>query len=307
MSPLFNIFYLTYANFEQILEILNAQRVSNLFTGKIFCDRIFCGLRRIIMEKNGVLKFKDGIKDGLPIGLGYLSVSFAFGVQASILGIPIFMSVFISMTNLTSAGQLAGLTVIASLGTFLEIILTQLVINARYFLMSITLSQKLDDGFNTKHRFFSSAFVTDEIFAVSAAKPTLINKKYYYGLVILPYVGWATGTLIGAAAGSILPVSIINALGIALYAMFIAIIIPPSISVKGVLPAVLIAAGLSSAMYYIPFFSALSSGLKTIICSVLAAAIAAYFFPISGGKDEESERVSAPENRAKSQLKETEL
>ena len=248
------------------------------------------------MKKNHRLSFNDGIKDGLPIGLGYLSVSFAFGVQASLLGIPVFMSVFISMTNLTSAGQLAGLTVIATLGTFLEMILTQLVINARYFLMSITLSQKLNDEFNTKHRFFSSMFVTDEIFAVASAKPSLINKKYYYGLVLLPYVGWATGTLIGAAAGSILPLQITNALGIALYAMFIAIIIPPSMSVKGVFPAVIMAAGLSSMMYYVNFFDSLSSGLKIIICSIISAMITAFFFPIASRKDQDTELTELQEN-----------
>ena len=251
------------------------------------------------MKKNQPLKFNDGLKDGLPIGLGYLSVSFAFGVQASILGIPIFMSVFISMTNLTSAGQLAGLTVIATLGTFLEMILTQLVINARYFLMSITLSQKLDDGFNTKHRFFSSMFVTDEIFAVASAKSSLINKKYYYGLVILPYAGWATGTLIGAAAGSVLPLQITNALGIALYAMFIAIIIPPSISVKGVFPAVIIAAGLSSMMYFLSVFDILSTGLKTIICSLLSAIVTAFLFPLESEKDQDVELSSSLETSIK--------
>jgi len=248
------------------------------------------------MANSAELNFKSGLKDGLPIGLGYLSVSFAFGVQASLLGIPIFMSVFISMTNLTSAGQLAGLTVIASLGTFLEMILTQLVINARYFLMSITLSQKLDNNFNTAHRLLCSAFVTDEIFAVAAAKTKPFGRKYYYGLVVLPYFGWALGTLLGAAAGNVLPVQLTNALGIALYAMFIAIIIPPSMSMKGVLPAVLIAAGLSSALYYVPLFSTLSAGIKTIISALSSAAITAFFFPINSGKDEEVELSSTPDN-----------
>lgn len=245
---------------------------------------------------NAQLNFKYGLKDGLPIGLGYLSVSFAFGVQASILGVPIFMSLFISMTNLTSAGQLAGLTIIAAAGTFLEMILTQLVINARYFLMSITLSQKLDQSFTTAQRFFCSSFITDEIFAIAASKPKMINRKYFYGLVILPYFGWALGTLLGAAAGNILPIEIINALGIALYAMFIAIIIPPSMSVKGVLPAVIIGAGISCLLYYVPLFSALSDGLKTIISAVISAAITALIFPVDGGEDENAEISSAPEN-----------
>lgn len=232
------------------------------------------------------LKFKNGIKDGLPIGLGYLSVSFAFGVQASILSIPPFMSLFISMTNLTSAGQLAGLTIIAGLGTILEMVLAQLVINARYFLMSLTLSQKLDNSFSTKNRIFFSAFITDEIFAITSAKNGLINKKYFYGLVVLPYVGWSLGTIIGALAGSQLPLQITNALGIALYAMFIAIIIPPSISLKGVLPTVLIAAGLSCAMYYIPIFDGLNSGFKYIVCAIISALITAYFFPIDNKKEQ---------------------
>ncbi|MBO7345391.1 MAG: AzlC family ABC transporter permease [Clostridia bacterium] len=229
------------------------------------------------------LSFKNGIKDGLPIGLGYLSVAFAFGVQASIAGLPFFMSVFISMTNLTSAGQLAGLTVIATLGTILEMILTQLVINARYFLMSITLSQKLDGSFTLGHRLLCSAFVTDEIFAVAVAKPNTLNRVYFYGLVILPYVGWTTGTLLGALAGDILPLFITNSLGIALYAMFIAIIIPPSITNRGVLPAVLFGAGLSCALYYIPFFAGISTGLSVIISAILSAGITAFIFPIKGG------------------------
>ena len=234
------------------------------------------------------LKFKNGLRDGLPIGLGYLSVSIAFGVQASLLGVPFYMSLFISMTNLTSAGQLAGLTVIATLGTVLEMILTQLVINARYFLMSITLSQKLDNSFSLSHRFLCSAFVTDEIFAVSSAKPKTFGRKYFYGLVILPYCGWAIGTLIGAVLGNVLPIQITNALGIALYAMFIAIIIPPSISAKGVLPAVIIAAGISCALYYLPYVNAISDGFKFIISAIVSAAITAFFFPINVEKDTET-------------------
>lgn len=241
------------------------------------------------MKEERTLKFSKGIKDGLPIGLGYLSVSIAFGVQASLLGVPVYMALFISMTNLTSAGQLAGLTVIATLGTVLEMVLTQLVINARYFLMSITLSQKLDDSFSTAHRFFCSAFITDEIFAVSSAKPTTLNRKYFYGLVILPYVGWALGTLIGAVLGSVLPLQITNALGIALYAMFIAIIIPPSLSVKGVFPTVIIATGISCAIYFIPAFNGLSTGLAVIISAVGASAITAILFPVNVVSDTESE------------------
>lgn len=236
--------------------------------------------KELEQNTNNKSDFKKGLKDGLPIGLGYLSVSFAFGVKASILGLPVLMSVFISMTNLTSAGQLAGLSIIAAVGTILEMILTQLVINARYLLMSITLSQKLDKSFSLGKRLFFSAFVTDEIFAVAAAKPNTVSTKYFLGVVILPYLGWTLGTLFGAAAGSILPDFITNALGIALYAMFLAIIIPPCISTTGVLPVVVLAAGISCAFKFIPLLSEIPMGISVIISALITAALAAWLFPV---------------------------
>lgn len=235
-----------------------------------------------IMKKaiNKKLNFASGIKDGLPIGLGYLSVSFAFGVQASLLTIPVLMSLFMSMTNLTSAGQLAGLTVIASLGTIIEIILTQLVINSRYFLMSITLTQKLDNSFSLPKRLFFSAFITDEIFAVASSKKGFVNTKYFLGLVILPYLGWSIGTLLGAIAGDSLPSEISSALGIALYAMFIAIIIPPSIKDRGICIAVILGALFSCLFYFVPFLKQIPSGFTVIIVSIAVAVFCAILFPI---------------------------
>ena len=249
--------------------------------------------RRAVNSNGGFeqLNFRKGLKDGLPIGLGYLSVSFAFGVQASLLGIPFFMSVFISMTNLTSAGQLAGLTIIATAGTLIEMALTQLVINARYFLMSITLTQKIDDSFTLGHRLLCSAFVTDEIFAVAAAKPNLFGRKYFYGLAFFPYIGWATGTLLGSIAGDLLPSFVTNALGIALYAMFIAIILPPSIKIKGVFPAVGLGAGLSCLLYYVPIFNALSTGMSIIISAIVTAMVIALIFPVVGEENKGGEKV----------------
>lgn len=232
--------------------------------------------------------FLNGIKDGLPIGLGYLSVSFALGVQASLLGIPFFMSVFMSMTNLTSAGQLAGITIIAAIGTFLEIFLTQLVINARYFLMSFSMSQKIDPSTKISTRLFYSFFLTDEIFAVASSKPGPINKKYYLGLVVLPYFSWAIGTLLGAVLGEVMPSRLADALSIALYAMLICIIVPPSIKIKGVLPAVLIAAGISCFIYYAPFMSFISQGIAIIIAALIAATIVAILFPIKPQKEEDN-------------------
>ncbi len=237
------------------------------------------------MGKFNGLKFKNGVKDGLPISLGYLSVAFAFGVSASILQVPLLITTLISMTCLTSAGQLAGLNIIVSLGTFIEIILTQLIINSRYFLMSLSLSQKIDDSFTFPKRLFASVFITDEIFAVAHSKPNKINTTYFFGLVLLPYFGWTLGTLIGAIAGNVLPAFVVNSLGIALYAMFIAVIIPPATKESGVLFAVLLSAGVSCAFYFIPLLSELSSGLSIIITAVLVSVIAALLFPIKqGGK-----------------------
>ena len=240
------------------------------------------------MKKDfSTLKFSNGFKDGLPIGLGYLAVSITFGVQASLAGVPILIALLTSMTNLTSAGQLAGLNVIASCGTLIEIIVVQLVINARYFLMSLTLSQKADKSFNITHRALCAFAVTDEIFGMVSSKPQSIGKNYFYGLMVLPYVGWATGTLIGAVAGDILPSVVASALGLGLYAMFIAIIIPPSVKHRGVLAVVGLSAIISCILYYVPFFSKISSGFSIIISAIISSAIVAWLFPMKKGEENE--------------------
>lgn len=232
------------------------------------------------------LKFNTGVKDGIPIGLGYFPVAFAFGVNASILGVPVLITLLISMTNLTSAGQLAGIKIVASAGSFVEIILTQLVINSRYFLMSTSLSQKTDSSFTLKHRLLTSAFITDEIFAVAVSKPKTISKNYFYGLALLPYVGWALGTLLGATAGNILPDRIVSCLGIALYAMFVAIIVPPATKDLGVLFAVLLSAGVSCLFYYVNVFLVMSSEIKIIVSAIVSASVIAFIFPVKQGVEQ---------------------
>lgn len=225
------------------------------------------------------LTYKNGIKDGVPIALGYFAVSIAFGVTATNLGVPYFISILISLTNLTSAGQLAGVAIVAVLGTVLEIILTQLVINARYFLMSLTLSQKLDGNFKTLDRFLCAFGITDEIFAVAVSKKE-VSKNYMYGLMLLPIIGWTSGTAIGAILGNVLPQIIVNALSIALFAMFIAIVIPATLEYKKILPVILISAGLSCCFYFIPLLSRISSGIAYIFCALISAIIGAILFPI---------------------------
>ena len=177
-------------------------------------------------ENNYLNSFKTGLSDGVPIALGYLSVSFTFGIMASAGKLPVVIAVLISMTNLTSAGQFAGLNLILGGGSLVEMALTQLVINLRYALMSISLSQKMHKSVTLPDRFLIAFGNTDEIFAVASAKSGEVGKKYMLGLILLPFFGWSGGTLLGAAAGNILPESLTSALGIAIYGMFLAIFIP---------------------------------------------------------------------------------
>lgn len=221
-----------------------------------------------------------GLYDGIPIGLGYLSVSFTFGIMAESMGIPFGYTLLISMTCLTSAGQLAGIGVIASGGSYAEIALTQLIINLRYALMSLSLSQKLDNSFNIFHRLAVSFGITDEIFAVAAAKEHDVGAKYMYGLITIPYIGWAAGTALGALAGSILPELLRSALGIALYGMFIAIVVPPAKKRPRLLAVIGCAAGLSCLIRYLPALSFISDGFSIIICTLAAAILGALLFPI---------------------------
>ena len=225
------------------------------------------------------LTFREGISDGIPIGLGYLSVSFSFGIAAVSQGLPWLAATIISMSNLTSAGQVAGLGIITAAGTLLEMALAQLIINMRYALMSLSLSQKLDSSFTTPHRFLAAFGITDEIFAVSSGKTKDITPQYMYGLILVPFICWSTGTLLGGIAGSILPETLCSALGIAIYGMFIAIFIQPARKSMGVFVTVVISAGLSCCLEFIPVFDNVSSGFSVIICTLVAATAGAVFFP----------------------------
>ncbi len=232
------------------------------------------------MQKAKTNTYSVGLHDGLPIGLGYLSVSFSFGIMASSLGIPFGYTLLISMTNLTSAGQLAGISIIASHGSYTEMALTQLIINLRYALMSLSLSQKLDQSFTIFHRLAVSFGITDEVFALASSKSGEVGAKYMYGLITLPYIGWAAGTALGALAGNLLPEIARSALGIALYGMFIAIIIPPVKKRPRMLLVIGTAAGLSCLIYYLPVLSFISEGFSIIICTIISATLAAIIYPV---------------------------
>lgn len=240
------------------------------------------GQRRPAPQAGGAAggSFKKGLRNGLPIGLGYLSVSFTFGIMAVAQGLPVWAAVLISMTNLTSAGQFQGLDVIAAGGGMAEMALTQLVINLRYALMSLSLSQKLDRRVTPADRLVVAFFNTDEIFAVASSQIDPIGRRFCYGLAVAPYIGWAGGTALGALAGSLLPASVRSALGIAIYGMFLAIFIPAAKKSRAVLAVVLTAVALSCVFRWVPLFRGLSGGFAVILCTVIAAALGALLFPV---------------------------
>ena len=209
--------------------------------------------------------FAKGFRHGIPIGLGYLSVAFTFGMKAVADGLSPLEALLISMTNVTSAGQFAG---------------PQLIINLRYALMSLSISQKMDSDMNTPRRLLFSFMNADEIFAVASSQPGKVGHWYLYGLMIAPYLGWSVGTILGAVAGTLLPVFLRNALGIAIFGMFLAIILPPARKEKPVRIVVLMAIAMSLCFRYVPMLSQVSSGFVIIICAIAASALGAWLFPV---------------------------
>ena len=224
---------------------------------------------------------KIGLRDGIPICLGYFSVSFAFGIFATGEGLSVLESVMISVFNLTSAGQLAGVPIIADGGSFIELALTQLIINLRYALMSISLSQKLGDSVRLRDRFLIAFSNTDEVFAVASAQHGTVGRKYMYGLIATPILGWTSGTLFGAIAGNILPEVVTSALGVAIYGMFIAIVVPVIKEEKNTALCVAVAIILSCVFYYAPVLKEIPTGFTVIICAVVASALFAFIKPIT--------------------------
>ena len=224
-------------------------------------------------------KFVKGLLDGMPIGIGYLSVAFGFGIFSVKLGIPVLHALLISATCLTSAGQVAGVEVIAACGSLAEIAITQLIINLRYSLMGFSLTQKLDEGFTTGKRMLLSYGITDEVFAVAISQKGKISPSYMVGLITLPFLGWTCGTLMGALASQLLPKAFTDAMGILLYGMFIAVFTPPARKSKPILLAVVLAAGISVMIKYL--FPFISGGFAIILSAVIASLICAALFPIS--------------------------
>ncbi len=232
--------------------------------------------------RNGA-SFRRGLMHGIPIALGYLSVSFGFGILAVKSGLSVTEASMISLLNLTSAGQAAGVGVMAHGGSLAEMALVQLTINIRYALMALSLSQKLDKRFTLPHRMLAAYGITDEIFGVCAAQEEPLVPVYMYGMTLIAATGWVTGTFLGAFAGALLPPPVTAALGIVLYGMFLAIIVPPAKKQRSILCVVLAAAAMSVVCKYL--LPMISEGFAVIICAAAASVLGALLFP----REEEAE------------------
>ena len=239
--------------------------------------------------------FRKGLKDGVPIGLGYFAVSFTFGMMAVADGLSIWQAVLISLTNVTSAGQFAGLDIMVMNGSYWEMALTQLIINLRYCLMSFSLAQKFRRDESPVHRYIAAFGVTDEIFGISASQPGKISTFYNYGAMCVAIPGWVLGTLAGAISGNLLPDFMMSALSVAIYGMFLAIIIPPARDNRIIGTIVVISMAASFLFTKAPVLCQISSGFRIIILTILIAGIAAYFFPVKEDANPEDKEDSSVE------------
>ncbi len=231
--------------------------------------------REIKMSKNTYMR---GFRDGIPIFLGYLAVSFTFGITAKSAGLSVFQAALMSALNFTSAGQFAALELITAGAGFLELALSQLVINLRYCLMSSALTQKISPDMKFFHRFLFSFGNTDEVFGVCATYQEKLTADYCYGVLSSALPGWVLGTFLGALSGTLLPERVLSALGLALYGMFIAIVIPPAkkdLKIAGIIAVSML---LSAAFYYLPVLCGISSGFRIIILTVVISCAAALLF-----------------------------
>ena len=222
----------------------------------------------------------QGLKDGIPVAVGYLSVSFAFGMMVQQGGYSPWLALLISMTNVTSAGQFAGFNLMMQMAPYIEIAMTTLIINLRYALMSLSLTQKFDEKMSRIKRAICAYGVTDEIFALAMQKNGSVTMSYFMGLFTLPYIGWATGTFLGAWFSGLLPDAIASCMNIALYAMFIAIILPQAREEKNKRIAIILAVVLSCIFAYTPVLNTLSSGWVIIGITVVVSLFMAICFPI---------------------------
>lgn len=223
--------------------------------------------------------FRKGMTEGIPIAMGYLAVSFSLGIMAKRAGLSPFAAFLASFFNNASAGEYAAFSLIMVEASYVEVAIMTFIANARYLLMSIALSQKIKPEASIGHRFLVAFDITDEIFALSVSQPGYLNPNYTYGIITLALPAWAFGTMLGCLAGSILPARIVSALSVALYGMFLAIIIPPAKKDKVVLGLIVISFASSYLAGILPGIASISSGTRTILLTLVISAVAAIVFP----------------------------
>ncbi|MBQ7737265.1 MAG: AzlC family ABC transporter permease [Oscillospiraceae bacterium] len=236
-------------------------------------------------RKENLSPFVQGLRDGIPIALGYFAVAFSLGIAARNAGLTPFQGFWASVLCVASAGEYALFTLMGAGATFLEVALVTLITNARYFLMSCALSQKIDPGMKNVHRFLVGAAVTDEIFGITIARPGWLDPRYNYGAMAVSVPGWAIGTALGIMMGNLLPGRAVSALSVALYGMFLAIIIPPAKKDRAI--ALCVAAGFLFNWLFgaLPALATLSAGTRTILLTVTLSSAAALLFPVKEAED----------------------
>lgn len=233
----------------------------------------------MLQNKENRQAFREGMRDGVPIGLGYLAVSFSLGIAARGAGLSPFQSFLASLLCNASAGEYAGFTSIRANAAYIEIAIVTLIANARYLLMSCAMSQRMKPGASLLHRLLMAFDITDELFGIAIARPGYLNPFYTYGAVAFAAPCWAVGTALGTMAGNLLPLRLVSAFSVALYGMFLAVIIPPASKNKVVAGLVLICFMVSGCFAALPPFSGLSEGTRTILLTVTLSAAAALLFP----------------------------
>lgn len=241
-------------------------------------------------ERTGGQWFVLGLRNGIPICLGYFAVSFALGISARNAGLHAFQAFLMSLLMVASAGEFAALTLITAGAGAIEMIITTLIVNLRYFLMSCALTQKLKPGTLPVHRFLLPQGITDEIFGLSVSVDGWLNPLYTYGMLLISAAGWCTGTVLGVVMGNILPDWMTNGLSVAMYGMFLAIIIPPARKNRFIGGLVLVSMAASGLFYVLPFVQQISSGFRIIILTILIAGGAAFIRPVEDAAETEGEQ-----------------
>ena len=243
-----------------------------------------------VMSKSNAKIFQEGMKDAIPIGLGYFAVAFSLGIAARNAGMNAVQGFLLSFLNNASAGEYAGITVIAANASYIEIAVVTLIANARYLLMSCAMGQRLKPGLSFGHRLLMGYDITDELFGIAIARPGYLEPFYTYGAMLTAIPCWATGTACGIIAGNIMPARVVSALSVSLFGMFLAIIIPPAKKDKVVAALIILAFAASYASSCLPLISSISEGTRTIFLTVILSAGAAYIFPIhtEGGPEHDA-------------------